>query len=60
MTETWVDQKSHYQATGQVDFSGKMTNAEITDNNGITRDRNRTFQSKKEFYAWARRATGTS
>ena len=60
MTETWVDQKSHYQATGQVDSSGRMTGAEVTDNNGFTRDRNRTFGSKDEFCAWARRDAGFS
>ncbi len=57
---TWVDPKSHYQATGSVDYSGKMTGAEVTDNNGITRDRNRTFESEQEFVAWARRDAGIS
>ena len=59
-SKTWIDPKSHYQATGSVDFSGRMTNAEVTDNNGITRDRNRTFESEQEFCAWARRDAGIS
>lgn len=58
--QTWVDQKSRYQANGDVDFSGRMTGAEVTDNNGMTRDRNRTFGSEQEFAAWARRDAGFS
>lgn len=58
--KTWVDSRTHYQATGYVDSSGKMTDAEVTDNNGITRDRNRTFASESEFSNWARRDAGMS
>ena len=54
-TETWIDPTSHYQATGQVS-GGRMTDATITDNNGITRDRNRTFNSKADFIAWVKRS----
>lgn len=56
--ETWFEEKSHYQATGTVDSSGRMTNAEVTDSNGFTRDRDRTFDSKEDFASWARRDAG--
>ena len=55
---TWIEPKSHYQATGDVDGLGKMTNAEITDNNGITRDRDRTFESQAAFESWAKSDAG--
>jgi hypothetical protein len=58
--ETWLEPKSHYMATGPVDFSGKMTDAEITDNNGFTKDRNRTFDSQEDFFAWAKQSAGIS
>jgi hypothetical protein len=57
---TWIDPNSHYMATGEVDSSGRMTNAEVTDNNGITKDRNRTFDSEADFSSWARQASGTN
>jgi hypothetical protein len=57
--ETWVDRKSHYQAQGEV-ANGKMTGAEVVDNNGRTRDRNRTFESEQAFCAWARSDAGMS
>lgn len=56
--EMWFEPKSHYQASGQVDPSGRMTDAEITDNHGMTKDRGRTFESKQDFFEWAKRAAG--
>lgn len=56
--KTWIEPKSHYQANGWVDFSGKMTEAEITDNNGFIKDRDRTFDSIEEFYEWAKQSAG--
>lgn len=58
--QTWIEPKSHYQAVGDVDSSGRMTGAEITDNNGFTKDRNRTFQSKGDFYDYAKKSAGIS
>ncbi|WP_141717908.1 hypothetical protein [Nocardia altamirensis] len=55
--ETWIEPKSHYQATGSVS-NGRMTNAEVTDNNGLLKDRNRTFDSKEDFYRWAKKSAG--
>jgi hypothetical protein len=49
--ETWLDSNSHYMATGAVDYSGRMTDAEVTDNNGTTKDRKRTFDSQADFCA---------
>lgn len=57
--ETWVEPRSHYQATGMVS-GGRMTDAEITDNNGITSDRGRSFDSEADFAAWARKDAGMS
>lgn len=56
--ETWIEPKSHYMATGSVDYRGKMTGAEITDNNGFTKDRNRSFDSKEDFYTYAKESAG--
>lgn len=57
--EGWVDPKSHYIATGEVS-GGRMTAASVEDNNGITVDRNRTFDSKEDFFTWARQCAGIS
>jgi hypothetical protein len=45
-------------ATGDVDSSGRMTGAEITNTTGSTVDRDRTFGSKADFDAYARQAAG--
>lgn len=55
--EGWLDPVNHYKAVGQV-TNGKMTGATIDDRNGTTVDRNRTFESKDEFLAWARAKSG--
>lgn len=59
MHETWFDPTSRYQATGWV-RGGRMTDAEVIDSNGFTRERDRTFASKQEFYSWARKDSGMS
>lgn len=56
--ESWIDHKSHYQVTGDVDASGKMTDGEVTDNNGFTKDRNRTFESRAAFESYAQQSAG--
>lgn len=56
--DTWMEPISHWMATGAVDSSGRMTGAEITDNHGMTRDRDRTFNSQPEFAAWAQQSAG--
>ncbi|MFB6718692.1 hypothetical protein ACFCV3_00940 [Kribbella sp. NPDC056345] len=56
--ETWLEPKSKYMANGWVDFAGKMTEAEITDGHGFLKDRDRTFESKEEFFTYAKDAAG--
>jgi post-segregation antitoxin (ccd killing protein) len=56
--ETWIEKKSHWQATGEATSGGRMTGAEITDNNGSTRDRNRDFESQAEFVQYALKQAG--
>lgn len=58
MNEIWIEPKSHYTASGWVDFSGKMTGATITDNNGFTRDYDLEFDSKEAFFAYAKDKAG--
>lgn len=55
---TWFEPKSKYLAQGWVDFTGKMTDAEVTDGHGFTKDRNRTFESEEEFATWAKESAG--
>jgi hypothetical protein len=53
--QNWTSKPSGYQATGEVDSAGRMTNATVTDGSGIVRDRGRTFESINEFASWAGR-----
>ncbi len=57
--EGWVDPKSHYTATGEVS-GDRMTDATVDDTNGTTIDRNLTFESKEDFFTWARQRAGIS
>lgn len=56
--EGWVEPISHYKAFGDVDASGRMTGADITDSSGTIIDRGRSFDSRSQFEAWAKSASG--
>jgi hypothetical protein len=51
-TEVWVDHDSHWIASGQVDSSGRMTDATVSDNVGTDRTRNASFSSRSDFRDW--------
>lgn len=54
--EGWIEPTTHIAATGQV-VARKITNATIDDRNGKTIDRKRSFDSKQDFFTWARQRT---
>lgn len=54
----WFEPKSHYLAQGDVDASGKMTKAEVTNNHGQLIDRDAKFESESDFVRWARKKAG--
>jgi len=53
--EGWIDPASHWKATGQVDSTGRMTDATVIDHTGAERTRNATFSSKADFINWVKR-----
>lgn len=56
-TVLWMDDSSHWKASGKLQSNGSLTSATVIDNHGTTRTRDATFSSESDFKSWVRRHT---